>query len=129
LVGDYVQVKPCPVYYVTEFDMLGRIRATFDRNKDDPAQETEDAVFRQLLGAGLLIVDDVGKFRSYELSFTQKVYFRLLDKRMGNERPVILVTNLSTDELEQYLGGATADRLRGMCGEDGFIEITGPSQR
>jgi len=92
-------------------------------------QETEESIFRLLLRVGLLIIDDVGKFRPHDLSFLQRVYFRIMDERTGNELPVILVTNMDYTELEGHLGGATTDRLKGMCGQNGFIEMTGPSQR
>ena len=112
----------CPVYFIGEVDLLARIRATFNRRKDDEnGGETEAEVFEQLNGVGLLIIDDVGKTRSRDPAFLQGVYYRLVDHRYTYESPLILLTNLTLAELEEHIGGACADRLREMC--DGRLVI------
>lgn len=123
----YVQLLRCPVYFTTESQMLARIRATFDDSKT----ETEEQVYRQLETVDLLIVDDVGKLRPREASFLQGVYFRVIDARCTHNRPVILTTNLdvSKGEFEAHIGGASADRLRGMCGKENMVLMSGRSYR
>jgi DNA replication protein DnaC len=123
----YVQLLRCPVYFTTESQMLARIRATFD----DSRIETEEQVYRQLETVDLLIVDDVGKLRPRDSSFLQGVYFRVIDSRCTHNRPVILTTNLDVTkgELEAHIGGASADRLRGMCGKENMVLMSGKSYR
>lgn len=131
-----IQRWPCPVFYLTEPELIARIRRTFDKrpntvdgwgNEVEP--ETEDAIYEHLLKVSLLIIDDVGKTRPRDLSFLQGVYFRLIDGRYTGENPsMAIATNLSLEELEAHIGGACADRLREMCG-DYIVKLGGKSYR
>lgn len=114
-----------PVHYTTETELLRRLRATYGEG----ATETEDGVYRQLSRYRVLIVDDVGKMRARDLSWTQGVYFSLIDDRYARGQLMVLTTNLEWAELEAHIGGACADRLRGMCGKSGLITLTGDSKR
>lgn len=116
----------CPFFYTTENELLRRIRDTFN-HKDEG--ETEQDVYKKITGGLLLVIDDVGKVRSRDLSFTQGVYFNIVDQLYSEEKALILTTNLDYGELEQHIGGACADRLREMCGKDGFIKMSGKSYR
>lgn len=118
----------CPVYVTTESKLLARIRRTYNRH-DDPRAETEDGVYSSLSKFPLLIIDDVGKVRPRDYSFLQGVYFNIIDDRYVKEQKVILTTNLDFKELEEHIGGASADRLREMCGKEGFIKMVGKSYR
>jgi len=120
----YVVIHPCPVHFTREASLLSRIRQTF--NQDG---ETDEAIYSQLSKVPLLIIDDVGKVRPKDLSFTQSVYFRVIDDHYNNEKPIILTTNLLLDELEAHIGGACADRLREMAGVKGFVKMKGQSFR
>jgi DNA replication protein DnaC len=114
----------CPVFFTTEYNMLARIRATYDHQG-----ETEGQVYMSLLRPDLLIIDDVGKLRPHDLTFIQSVYFRLLDERYVMGKRVILTTNLEASALDEYIGGACSDRLLEMCGKKGIIKMTGTSYR
>lgn len=128
LIDSCQTVNECPVYMTTEAQMLARIRATFN-HKEAEISITEEMVYRSLESPLLLVLDDVGKVRPHDYSFTQQVYFRLVDGRYISGKPIILTTNLSLDELEQHIGGACGDRLREMCGKAGFIKMVGKSYR
>lgn len=117
--------RQCPVHFTTELKLLARIRQTYNR-KDG---ETEEDVFLHLDKFPLLIIDDVGKVRPRDYSFLQGVYFRIIDERYVDRQGIILTTNLSLKELEEHIGGASADRLREMCGKTGFITMKGQSYR
>jgi len=117
----------CPAYFVTESRLLSRIRNTYNLRRDDDG-ETEEDVFRKLSGFTLLVIDDVGKVRPRDYHFLQGVYFRIIDERYVNEQSIILTTNLDFNELEIHIGGACADRLREMCGNN-FIKMGGQSYR
>jgi len=127
--GSYwIQRRKCPVFFTSESKLLARIRRTYNRT-EDPRAETEDGVYSSLARFPLLIIDDVGKVRPRDYSFLQGVYFNIIDDRYVNEQRVILTTNLDFKELEEYIGGASSDRIREMCGKDGFIKLTGKSYR
>ena len=114
----------CPVRFETEAKLLTRIRETFSHSED----ETEEDIYRFLDKFPLLIIDDVGKVRPRDLNFLQGVYFRIIDSRYCNEQPIILTTNLDLTELEEFIGGASADRLREMVGKN-FVKMIGTSYR
>ena len=122
--GNVVRL-PRPCLFTTEQRILGRIRATFNAN----AAEIDEQVYLEMEKIRLLIVDDVGKVRPRDTSFLEQVWYRIIDGRYIAGRPVVLTTNLSLDELESHLGGAVSDRLREMCGRQGFITMKGQSYR
>ncbi|MBU2060155.1 MAG: hypothetical protein KKB38_20790 [Gammaproteobacteria bacterium] len=125
----------CPAYFTTETELLARIRNTYNHEEGEE-HETEAHVFRFLSQFPLLVIDDVGKVRPRDLSFLQGVYFRIIDDRYSQgygsddyELNVILTTNLTLDALDAHIGGASADRLREMCGKENIITMTGKSYR
>lgn len=115
----------CPVYFTTEMKLLSRVKNTYNNSSG----ETEEEIYRDLARFPLLIIDDIGKVRPKDSSFLQGVHFRIIDDRYTHEQQIILTTNLSYRDLENHLGGASSDRLREMCGTDGFIKMTGKSYR
>jgi len=119
---------PCPAYFIAENSLLSRIRATYNRHKEEGEAETEEDIYQKLERHNLLVIDDVGKVRPRDYSFLQGVYFRIIDSRYTSQEPIILTTNLGFAELENHIGGACADRLREMCG-DNFIGMKGASYR
>lgn len=124
--GSYrIHTSPCPVFFTEETLLLARIRDTYN----DKAAETEEMVYRQLAALPLLIIDDVGKVRPRDNSFTQSVYFRIINQRYVDKKPIILTTNLDSVRLEAHIGPACGDRLFEMCGAQGFIHFKGSSYR
>jgi len=125
----YIVRRKCPVFFTAEAKLLNRIRQTFNNQKDEPRAETDDMIFKSLASYPLLIIDDVGKVRPRDYSFLQGVYFNIIDERYVNEQQVILTTNLDFKELEEHIGGSSADRMREMVGKEGFIKMDGKSYR
>lgn len=76
---------------------------------------------------GLLIIDDLGAERKSE--YMQEMVFNIIDSRYRSGLPMIITTNLSSDELKKPENTSYAriyDRLIGCCFPQ---EITGPSRR
>lgn len=121
-----IHTHSCPVYYITEVQLLARIRKTFGNKEEDT--ETEADIYEQLENVSLLIIDDVGKVKPRDYSFLQSVYFRVIDSRYCSELPIVMTTNLSLTELEVHIGGASADRLREMAGKN-IVKMAGKSYR
>jgi len=113
-----------PIYFITEPELLSRIRSTFSHTEG----ETDEDIYRELINYDILVLDDIGKMRPRDPSFLQGVYFRVIDGRYAREHAVMLTTNLHYSELEEHIGGACSDRLREMCGEN-FISMRGTSYR
>lgn len=122
-----IRTFPCPVYFTVEASLLARIRDTF--NNQGPTAETEEKVYRSLASYPLLIIDDVGKIKPQDMSFTQSVYFRIIDLRYTEHKQIIITTNLDAAGLGNHIGGACLDRLFEMAGAKGFITLKGQSYR
>lgn len=128
------------VLFVSEPDLYVRIQSTYGSFSRDerPNHENESDIIRQLTGASLLIIDDVGKRRVQDLRFVQRIMFSIIDGRYKAMLPLVLTANLSPDGLKSYLGGgedeASFDRLTEMCGGRSgkgvkFFQLEGPSYR
>lgn len=123
--GYYIQALVLPIHWTTEPDMLARITATYR----DGAIETEEGVFRHLTLVKYLFIDDVAKYQPKDLNFVQRVFYRVINARSLTHKPIFMTANLGKAGLEEYIGGASADRLRGMCGQQNIVTMTGKSYR
>ena len=78
-------------------------------NKDKKA-DLSDKV-NLLYEADLLIIDDLGtEFRN---SFTESMFFDILNDRMKNKKSTIISTNLNQDELANIYSDRISSRIRG----------------
>jgi DNA replication protein DnaC len=71
----------------------------------------------------LLFIDDFGREGKSERIFRQ--YFELINMRYTNQKPTIISTNLTLDEIGRTMGDAIASRFQ----EWQIIEFTGPDLR
>ncbi len=123
-----------PVLFISEPDLYLRIQATYNYSPEERHyRESETDIINQLTRVPLLIMDDVGKRRTHDPRFVQRVMFSIIDGRYKDMRPMVLTANLSPNQLATYLGGgqvdeASFDRLMEMCGGE-FIRIEGESYR
>lgn len=114
--------------YYSEADLMARIQDTYSRN----AEETEADIIREMDKAGLLVIDEVGKYQPRNLSFVQGIFGRIIDHIYNGQcytKAIGIATNLNLADLEIHLGGATTDRLRDMCGKKNIVIMTGKSRR
>ncbi len=116
---------PCPVYYTTEFDLVRRLRSVYDPEH----KETEAEIYQQLESVNVLIIDDVGKVQPQNPAFVQGIYYQIMDVRYLNNKPLIISTNLTLEELGVHVGGAAEDRLFGLCSDEDTIGMMGESYR
>ncbi len=73
----------------------------------------------------MLLIDDVGT--SYgEKEKTRAIMFNILDYRYSQALSTVITTNLSSNELKDYLGERTFDRLRSCCY---FVSLTAKESR
>ena len=75
--------------------------------------ESEQGVIDRLIEPCLLIVDEVGV--QVGSDHEKLLMFEVLNGRYQSMRPTILISNLSVDELETFLGHRVMDRYR-ECG-------------
>ena len=113
-------LAPDSATYTTATELFLRLRATFDKE----ASETEIKIVRELSRTELLVIDELQE-RSESAWENQRLTL-ILDKRYANEKPTLLISNLTAAELTASLGDSITDRMR-QAG--GIVEITGASHR
>jgi DNA replication protein DnaC len=74
---------------------------------------SETQALNDLLKPDLLVMDEIGAEGGSD--HDTKLLFEIINKRYENLRPMILISNLNTDDLEHYLGHRAMDRFR-ECG-------------
>ena len=97
------------VRFVTVSEMLRCIKETYRKD----ATTSESDVIAGFVGCDLLIVDEIGVQVGSE--HEKLLLFEVLNGRYQNLAPTILISNLSADELEKFLGHRVMDRYR-ECG-------------
>lgn len=113
-------LAPDSAIYITAAELFLRLRASFDK----ASSETESDIVRELSRAKLLVIDELQE-RSESPWENQRLTL-IMDKRYANERPTLLISNLTAGELTASLGDSITDRMRQG---GGIIEITGKSHR
>ncbi|MFI8643864.1 ATP-binding protein [Pseudomonas iridis] len=99
--------------YRTVGTVIGDIRATFS----DRTGESESYILREIIGADLLVLDEVGATKQSE--FELATLFSIINGRYEQCRPTIIVSNLAPAELNDALGARCVDRIR----ENGCIGV------
>ncbi|SUD43786.1 IstB domain-containing protein ATP-binding protein [Pseudomonas fluorescens] len=99
--------------YRTVGSVIGDIKATFS----DKSGDSEAHIMRELIGADLLVLDEVGATKQSE--FELATLFSIINGRYEQGRPMIIVSNLSPGELNDALGVRCVDRIR----ENGCIGV------
>ncbi|WP_429373734.1 ATP-binding protein [Pseudomonas sp. 18173] len=99
--------------YRTVGTLIGEIRATFN----DRSGESEEHILREVIGADLLVLDEVGATKQSE--FELATLFSIINGRYEQCRPTIIVSNLSPIELNDAIGARCVDRIR----ENGCIGV------
>lgn len=99
--------------YTSAIDAVRMIRDTWRRD----SEKSETDVLNMLSSIDLLILDEVGV--QYGTEAEQVSLFDIIDKRYRDMMPTILLTNLSTKGMKEFLGDRSYDRLR-----EGGIWIT-----
>lgn len=127
------QTGMCPVYFITEPEIYQRIIATYSYTMEERQQkDSEDDIIRHLINYPLLIIDDLAKDEKADMRFVRRTMFKVIDGRYKANRPVVITTNKSFDELALYLNengeSPCADRLYEMA-RDNTYQIVAKSYR
>ncbi len=93
-----------PVAFITESELLAKIQETYSYSTEEKRlRESEDDIIKALIYRPLLVLDEIGYERRTDLKFVRRILFRLINGRYNNLRPIILTTNLSVEQLKNYL--------------------------
>lgn len=113
--------------WFTTIDLLGHIRAGFDR---ETRTYTADALVEAICTVPLLLLDDVGAEKVTD--WVAEQLFNVISRREKEHRATIFTSNLGLDRLaarfEDPMGERIASRIRGMC-ERRIYKVDGPDLR
>lgn len=94
------------VRFATAAGMLREIRSTYRRG----SERSEADAMEEFTRCDLLILDEIGAQLGSE--YEKTVMFEVVNERYQQVLPTILVSNLTAEDLEVYLGQRVMDRLR-----------------
>ncbi len=107
--------------FTTAMDAIRTVRETYRKGND----KTEREVIAQFAKPDLMIIDEVGSQLNTE---AEKVtLFDLINARYQAMKPMIVMSNLTLSEVEQYIGERAFDRLRENGGH--AVVFSWPSYR
>lgn len=92
--------------FTTVADFSRAIRATYN----SAAKEDEGAVLDRFAQYHFLVIDEVGS--SSGSDHEKQALFDLINRRYNAVRPTMLLSNLSLEEVREFLGARIMDRLR-----------------
>lgn len=105
-IANYAVDNGIPTLFDTYGGHLEKLKAEFNMN-------AEPKYLNLMRNVDLLILDDVGKEKQTEWS--ESVMFDVINHRYENMKPVIITSNFSSRELEDYFGEACYSRLVETC--------------
>ena len=105
------------IIFTTAIDLLSEIKYSYESN------DTESTI-KMYENCSLLILDDLGIEKSTE--WTHELFYKIIDTRYSNQKPTIITTNLSDEELKIKLSERITSRIYEMC--EG-IKFTGKDYR
>ena len=117
------------VHFQTVSELLLAIRDTFA-----PERGSELEVLAPLFEVDFLILDELGDLslerERHASEFAASRILVLLDRRWREGKATIMTSNLSLGELVRWGGEERiGSRIRGVCGEDGIVELSGRDLR
>lgn len=92
--------------YINALDAVRMIRDTWRRD----SEKSELEILEMFGTIGLLVIDEVGV--QYGTENEQMLMFDIINRRYRDSMPMILLTNLGTQGLSEYLTERSYDRLR-----------------
>lgn len=92
--------------FVTMSDVLREFRSSYNGGG-----RTELEVLEHFTEPDLLVIDEVG-FGIGNLDKTRSILFDVFDRRYREEKPVLLLGNVTSQELEDYLGERIFRRIQ-----------------
>jgi len=97
------------IFFVVVPDFLNELRAGYRRPEDSDNQ----LLMEKVRHTPLLVLDDLGAHNYTD--WTRNTIYSLLNYRTNHQLPVIITTNLSLGELDEYLGERTTSRIIHLC--------------
>lgn len=110
-IANYLLSRKHSVLFIVVPDLLDMLRATYSINAD--LEYTEQELLNTAREVPLLILDDLGAHNYTD--WTKNKIYSIINYRLNHELPTIITTNISLEDLEEYLGERTTSRIFQMC--------------
>lgn len=117
----HIILKGATARYVTAFDLLAKLKASFAKN----STVTFDAMLDRYVTPDLLVLDEIGKQTSSDFDFS--TIFGVIDRRYASQKPIIMISNLDETGFKTLMGEPIFDRLRDRGGR--LVRFNWESQR
>ena len=104
--------------YSVAYETAGHLFGKLEQAKFSPSEETRREAAK-FLDCDLLILDDLGTEMSGQ--FTNVALYSLINDRLLAERPTIISTNLTTEDISRRYTPQIASRLRGSYKRVPFV--------
>jgi DNA replication protein DnaC len=106
--------------YVTAMKLFLRLRASFGKG----AAESEMEIVAEMSACPILVIDEVQERGGSE--WEDRILTHIIDNRYGDQKPTVLIANLTTAEMQTQLGPSICDRIKDA---GGMMEFENPSWR
>ena len=90
-----------PVKFVSVPDLLDHMRATLDRDADDPDGDDFEALFSHIIEAPMLVLDDLGV--QSPTRWAEEKIDQVLSHRYARRLPTVLTTSIPIDQMPDRL--------------------------
>lgn len=90
---------------------IGRVGMEIRAGYDQEGGLTEASETKRLEGVDLLVLDDLGVGEAGEAKIEHRLLYFVAEARQNATRPTIITSNLSADELGEFMGPRVKNRL------------------
>ncbi len=103
--------KGCPrIIFLSEPELFDQIQATYSFSQQEKQlRESESDIIKRIVGADLVVLDDVGKEVRQKSDFVHKTLFKIINGRYDERLPMIITANLDPAGLHQHLDELPAE--------------------
>ena len=112
IVRQVIERKQIAVKVARTVELLADIRKTFN-DHDGYRVENESELIQKLAYVPLLVLDDLGAEKISD--WVREIFYRIIDERWLEQRPIIVTSNLNLKELEERVGDRIVSRIAGVC--------------
>ena len=98
-------------YYITAREYTRLIRSSYS----GASQFTEQDVIDRFTDYSILVIDEIGK--QFSTDNERFAIFDLINSRYNEMKPTVLVSNMNMEDIEEFLGKATIDRIKENGGQ------------
>lgn len=101
------------VLFMVVPELLDMLKASYNPPRRENNHYTEQEVLDTAREVPLLILDDLGAH--YYTEWAQNKLYSIINYRLNHQLSTIITTNISLEELKEYLGARTTSRILAMC--------------